>query len=104
MKNEIVLYQSDDMAERMEVRLDDETVWLTQQQIVNLFDSSKANISEHIKCIFESGELEEAATVRKFRTVQKSLSTAVSVVIHNWCLGIYISMHPVTPLNDPSWS
>ena len=55
----------------MEVRLDDETVWLTQQQIVNLFDSSKANISEHIKYIFESGELEEAATVRKFRTVQK---------------------------------
>lgn len=103
MKNEIVLYQSDDMAERMEVRLDDETVWLTQQQIVDLFDSNKVNISEHIKYIFESGELEEAATVRNFRTVQKRLSTSDSVKVPNWRLGVYIAMHPVTPLNYPLW-
>ncbi|MDP2188792.1 MAG: RhuM family protein [Sphingobacteriaceae bacterium] len=92
MKNELVLYQSDDMAERMEVRLDDETVWLTQQQIVNLFDSSKANISEHIKYIFESGELEEAATVRKFRTVQKEGRRSVSRELQYYSLDVIISV------------
>ena len=50
----------------------DENVWLTQAQLVTLYQSSKANVSEHIKHIFEEGELEEKATVRKFRTVQKT--------------------------------
>ena len=50
----------------------DENVWLTQAQLVTLYQSSKANISEHIKHIFEEGELEEKATVRKFQTVQKT--------------------------------
>lgn len=49
----------------------DENVWLTQAQLVTLYQSSKANVSEHIKHIFEEGELEETAVVRKFRTVQK---------------------------------
>ena len=48
----------------------DENVWLTQAQLVTLYQSSKANVSEHIKHIFEEGELEETAVVRKFRTVQ----------------------------------
>ena len=47
-----------------------ETVWLTQAQLCELYQSSKANVSEHIKNIFEEGELEEASTVRNFRTVQ----------------------------------
>lgn len=50
----------------------DENVWLTQAQLVTLYQSSKANVSEHIKHIFEEGELEEMATIRKFRTVQKT--------------------------------
>jgi hypothetical protein len=50
------------------VRLEEETVWLTQAQLVELFQSSKANISEHIKHIFEEGELNENSVVRKFRT------------------------------------
>ena len=50
----------------------DENVWLTQAQLVTLYQSSKANVSEHIKHIFEEGELEEKATVRKFRIVQKT--------------------------------
>ncbi|MCR4848790.1 MAG: virulence RhuM family protein [Bacteroidales bacterium] len=49
----------------------DETVWLTQGQIIELFQSSKANISEHIKNIYEQGELNYEATVRNFRTVQR---------------------------------
>jgi hypothetical protein len=47
-----------------------ETVWLTQVQLIELFDSTKANINEHIKSIFQLNELDESATVRKFRTVQ----------------------------------
>lgn len=50
------------------VKLQDETVWLTQQQLVELYQSSKSNVSEHIKHIFEEGELYEESVVRKFRT------------------------------------
>jgi prophage maintenance system killer protein len=68
--NEVVIYQNEDNLVQVEVRLADETVWLTQSQIVTLFGSSKANISEHIRNIVESGELDAEPTVRKFRTVQ----------------------------------
>ena len=69
-RGEIILYQPDSEV-RLEVRLEDETVWLTQAQIVELFQSSKANISEHIKNIYEQGELDESSTVRDFRTVRQ---------------------------------
>ena len=65
---EIILYQRDDGTPALEVRLDDDTVWVTQAQLVDLFRSSKANISEHIRNVFEDGELLEDAVVRKFRT------------------------------------
>lgn len=65
---EIVLYQREDGIPAIEVRLEQETVWLTQAQLVDLFDSSKANISEHIKHIFEDEELQQEAVVRRFRT------------------------------------
>lgn len=68
-ENEIVLYQPNDTI-HLEVRMADETVWLTQAQLVELYQSSKANISEHIRHIFEEGELDENSTVRNFRTVQ----------------------------------
>jgi death-on-curing family protein len=68
--NEIFIYQNEDNLIQVEVRVEDETVWLTQSQIVSLFGSSKANISEHIKNIIDSGELDTESTVRKFRTVQ----------------------------------
>lgn len=68
--NEIILYQPDETLS-LDVRVEDESVWLTQAQIVELFASSKANISEHLKHIFESGELHRDATVRKFRTVRQ---------------------------------
>lgn len=69
-QGEIILYQPDE-AIRLEVRMENETVWLTQAQIVELFQSSKANISEHIKNIYEQEELEESSTVRDFRTVRQ---------------------------------
>lgn len=68
-QGEIILYQPDSEV-KLEVRLEEETVWLTQTQIVELFQSSKANISEHIKNIYEQEELEESSTVRDFRTVR----------------------------------
>ena len=65
---EIVIYQTDDGQTKIDVRFEDETVWLTQAQLVDLYQSSKANISEHIKHIFEEGELDEVSVVRNFRT------------------------------------
>src|SRR5690606_32384716 len=68
MNSEIILYQSEDGQIKIQVRLEDNTVWLTQADMVELFQSSKSNISEHIKHIFEEGELNENSVVRKFRT------------------------------------
>jgi hypothetical protein len=66
--NQIIIYQADDGTPGIDVRFQGETAWLTQSQLVNLFGSSKANISEHIKHIFEERELERDSVVRKFRT------------------------------------
>ena len=64
----LVIYQSNDGETKIDVRFVDETVWLTQQQLCDLYQTSKSNISEHIKHIFEEEELEENSVVRKFRT------------------------------------
>jgi len=66
--SEIIIYQTEDGATKINVRLDGNSVWVTQTDLVELFQSSKSNISEHIKHIFEEGELNETAVVRKFRT------------------------------------
>lgn len=65
---EILIYQTEEGLTNINVKMQDETVWLTQQQLVELYQSSKSNVSEHIKHIFEEGELEEDLVVRKFRT------------------------------------
>lgn len=64
----IVIYQTEDGHARIEVKMEHDTLWLSQAQLVELYQTSKANISEHIKHIFEEGELEENSVVRKFRT------------------------------------
>lgn len=66
--DEFLMYQTDDGMTRVSVRIENETVWLTQNQLVELFQSSKANISEHIKHVFEEGELDADSVVRNFRT------------------------------------
>jgi hypothetical protein len=68
--NNILIYRADDNKIRLEVKLEDRTIWLSQKQIGELYQKGKATISEHIKHIFEDGELDPASTVRKFRTVQ----------------------------------
>ena len=65
---DIIIYQTEDGLTKINVKLDNETVWLNQQQLVMLYQSSKSNISEHIKHIFAEGELDEKSVVRKFRT------------------------------------
>lgn len=67
-QGEIVIYQTDDGDTKIDVRFVDETVWLMQAQLCELYQTSKSNVSEHIKNIFEEGELEENSVVRKFRT------------------------------------
>jgi hypothetical protein len=67
-KGEVVIYQTNDGLTHIDVRMEDETVWLTQAQLCELYQTSKSNISEHIKHIFEENELEENSVVRKFRT------------------------------------
>jgi len=89
---EIILYQPDDKSTQIEVRVSDETIWLTQNQIVGLFDSSKANVSEHIKNILHSKELEAEATVRKFRTVQMEGNRNVIRNIDHYNLDMIISI------------
>ena len=68
MNSEIIIYQNSEGNIKIDVRLEQETVWLTQAQLCELFQKSKATISEHIKNVFEEGELDESAVVRNFRT------------------------------------
>ena len=68
--SQVILYQSEDGRTKLDVRLEGQTVWLSQKQLTELFGKAKGTISEHIKHIFEDGELAEEATVRLFRTVQ----------------------------------
>lgn len=67
-QGEIIIYHSDDGNIKIDVKMEDETVWLSQAQLVELYQTSKSNISEHIKHIFEEGELDENSVVRNFRT------------------------------------
>ena len=67
---DIIIYQTEDGLTKINVKLDNDTVWLNQQQMAELYQSSRTNIVEHIKHIYEEGELSEEATCRKFRQVR----------------------------------
>ncbi len=92
MKNEIILYQSDELQEHIEVKLEDETVWLTQIQMASLFNQTKQNISLHINNCFKEGEVEKAATVKEFLTVQKEGKRKVKRKIEYYNLDVIISV------------
>ena len=66
--NKVIIYTANDGRTKIDVKLEEETLWLTQAQMCELYQTSKSNVSEHIKHIFEDGELNEEAVVRKFRT------------------------------------
>lgn len=90
-KGEIVLYQPDEDI-KLEVRLEEETVWLTQAQMIELFNSSKQNISLHINNIFKEGELEQETTVKDYLTVRKEGHRDVKRKITYYSLDVIISV------------
>lgn len=91
-QGEVIVYQAADGLTRVDVRFEGDSVWLTQAQLVDLYHSSKANISEHIKHILEEGELTEESTVRKFRTVQTEGSRQVNREIIHYNLDMIIAI------------
>lgn len=90
-KDEIIIYQPNDNT-KIEVRLNDEMIWLSQPQIVQLFQSSKSNISEHIRNIYSQNELDKDSTVRIFRTVQTEGNRNVHRNITYYNLDMIISI------------
>lgn len=90
--SEILIYQNSEGNIKIDVRLEEESVWLTQAQLCELFQKSKATISEHIKNVFEEGELDASATVRKFRTVQTEGKREVERAIDYYNLDVIISV------------
>ena len=91
-ENQIILYQDDNEITRVSVRFADEDLWLTQGQLVEIYQTSKSNVSEHIKHIFEDGELAKEATVRKFRTVQIEGSRKVEREVEHYNLDMIIAL------------
>lgn len=90
--NKIILYQDDNEITRVSVRFAEEDLWLTQGQLVDIYQTSKSNVSEHIKHILEDGELEKEATVRKFRTVQIEGSRKVEREVEHYNLDMIIAL------------
>lgn len=91
MKDEIVLYQPDATIQ-LEVRLQDETVWLTQQQMAELFDSTIPNVSMHIRNVYKEGELDKGATVKDFLIVQNEGGRQVTRRVLYYNLDVIISV------------
>jgi len=91
-KGEIVLYQPEDTSIQIEVRIEEDTVWLTQSQLVELFNSTKQNISLHINNIFKEGELERDSTVKEYLTVQTEGSRKVRRTTTCYNLDVIISV------------
>lgn len=89
---EILIYQSDDGLTNIEVKVHDETVWLTQQQMADLFQTSRTNVVEHIKHIYEEKELDEASTCQKFRQVRKEGNREVNRELPFYNLDMIISL------------
>ena len=92
MSNEIILYQADEVPERIEVRLENETVWLNRQQIALLFGRDVKTIGKHINNVFSEGELSKDATVAKFATVQIEGSRKIERQIEFYNLDVIISV------------
>ena len=90
-KGEIVMYQPDETI-RLEVRVENESVWLTQQQMAELFKATKQNVSLHIRNIFEEGELEEFSTVKEYLTVRKEGKRTVRRRVNLYNLDVIISV------------
>jgi len=92
MNNEILIYQTQNGQTKIDVRLEDETVWLNQNQMADLFQTSKQNISLHINNVYSEGELEEPATVKEYLTVQSEGNRSVKRKVLHYNLDVIISV------------
>ena len=90
--NQIIIYQTEDGQTQVDVRLENETVWLTQAQMVELFQTTKQNVSLHVGNVFKEGELEQEATVKEYLTVQKEGERNVSRKVKYYNLDVIISV------------
>ena len=91
-ENKIVIYQSEDGQTQIDVRLENETVWLTQAQMVELFQTTKQNVSLHVNNVFKEGELEQQSTVKEYLTVQQEGQRTVSRQVKYYNLDVIISV------------
>lgn len=91
-RSEIIIYQTEDDITKIDVRLENETVWLTQAQMVELFQTTKQNISLHIRNIFAEGELQEDSTVKEYLTVQTEGTRKVERALQLYNLDVIISV------------
>ena len=91
-KGELLIYRSEDGQVKLEVRLENETMWLTQKMMAELFQTSKQNISQHIQSIYEEGELSPEATVKKFLTVRYEGNRQVRRSLDYYNLDMIISV------------
>ena len=92
LQSPVLLYQTSDGQTRLEVRLENETVWLSQSQMSELFQTSIPNVSMHIRNVFAEGELQEAATVKDFLIVRQEGSRQVSRSVEHYNLDVIISV------------
>ena len=90
--SEIIIYQNPDGNIKIDVRLEEETVWLTQDQMASLFGKGRSTVAEHIANAFEEGELEQKATCRKFRQVRIEGKREVEREIEHYNLDVIISV------------
>ena len=91
-RGEIIIYRAEDNTVQLDVRMENETVWLSQQQMVQLFNSTKQNISLHIGNIFREGELQKEATVKEYLTVQTEGNRQICRKVLYYNLDIIISV------------
>ena len=91
-KGQVILYQTPDGESKIEVRLENDTVWLSADQMAELFQQNKSTISRHVKNVLEDGELEEASTVAFFATVQNEGERKVERKIAFYNLDMIISV------------
>jgi hypothetical protein len=89
---EFILYQTEDGQTRIDVRMADETVWLSQKAIADLFQTTKQNVSQHLQAIYEEGELRPEATVKKYLTVQTEGSREVSRTVDHYNLDAILAV------------
>ena len=91
-ENKIIIYQAEDGQTQIDVRLENDTVWLTQAQMVELFQTTKQNVSLHVSNVFKEGELEQASTVKEYLTVQQEGKRSISRQVKYYNLDVIISV------------